>query len=145
MKDYIALLIPLSGIVMGCGIPMLVIFLDYRKRKEMFTLHHQERMAAIEKGIELPPLSEEFFKDGGKHEKNRTPHADLGWGLFWLLAGMGLFAALYFNDKTKTAWYALIPVAIGLHYLIYYYVVGKKEALAIEAGRRTNADKLTNR
>ncbi len=47
MKDYIALLIPLSGIVMGCGIPMLVIFLDYRKRKEMFTLHHQERMAAI--------------------------------------------------------------------------------------------------
>lgn len=135
MKELLPLLIPLAGI----SIPIIAIYLDFRKRREMFALHHQERMAAIEKGIELPPLSEEFFRDGSKNDKHRTPHADLGWGLFWLLGGSALWIALYFSGYERTAWYALIPIAIGLHYLIYYYAVGKKEALAMEAERKARA------
>ena len=138
-KNALALLIPIISIAMGCGIPLLAIYLDYRKRRDMFALYHQERMAAIEKGIELPPLPEEFFKENCKQGRQRAPHSGFGRGLFWLLGGLALLAALYFNDKGTAAWYALIPVAIGLHYLIYYYVVGKKEALAIEADRKARA------
>jgi hypothetical protein len=136
MKDFLPFLIPITGIVMGCGIPLLAIYTDYRKRREMFTLYHQERMAAIEKGIELPPLPEAFFNDG-KDGKNRSPHRDLGWGLFWLLGGLGLLVALYFNVTPSKALYALIPIGIGLHYLIYYFVVGKQEAVARATERRT--------
>jgi hypothetical protein len=135
IKDLMPLLIPIIAIVMGCGIPLLAIFVDYRKRKEMFTLYHQERMAAIEKGVELPPLPEAFFEQDGK-AKSRSPHSDFGWGLFWLLGGGALLVALYFNDKGAASLYALIPVAVGLHYLIYYYVVGRKEASARDAERK---------
>jgi len=122
----IQLLIPILGIVMGCGIPMLAIYVNYRKRKEMFRLYHEERMAAIERGLELPPLPQEFFRES-KDGQASSPHSDLGWGLFWLLGGFALLVALYFNTKPATSLYALIPVAVGLHYLIYYFAVGKKE------------------
>jgi len=130
LLPLLSLLIPLAGI----SIPLLAIFLDYRKRREIFALHHRERMAAIERGIELPPLPEGLLGDD-KKSKRRSPHSDLGWGLFWLLGGSALLAALYFNDKGAKSLYALIPVAIGLHYLIYYFVIGKKEALRIEVER----------
>ena len=51
---------------------------------------------------------------------------------------MALALALYFNQSPRTSLYALIAVAIGLHYLIYY-VVGKREATVVEAERKANA------
>lgn len=143
-KEFMTLLIPIIAIIMGCGIPLLAIFVDYRKRKEMFELHHRERMAAIEKGIELPPLPEEFFKPDGK-SKPSSPHSDFGWGLFWLLGGLALLVALYFNGKGAQSLYALLPVAVGIHYLIYYFVVGKKEALRIEAERQVELESKSGR
>ena len=132
---FLPFLIPIIAIVLGCSIPLLAIYVQYRKRKEMFALYHQERMAAIEKGIELPPLPEHFFQDGQGGARKRSPHHDFGVGLFWLLLGLALMIALYFNDKGAVALYALIPVAIGLAYLIFYAVVGKKEAAKVEAER----------
>lgn len=108
-------------------------YLDYRKRKDMLTLLHQERMAALDKGIELPPLPEAFFSE--KAVTPRSTHADFGKGLFWLLGGAALLAALYFNEGPKASLFALIPIAIGLAKLIHYFVVGKKEAERIEAER----------
>jgi hypothetical protein len=137
MEDNLKLLIPIIAIVLGCSIPLAWIFVEYRKRKEMFALYHQERMAAIEKGLELPPLPEEFFKEkGDKDSEPKSAHSDFGWGLFWVLGGVALLVVLYFNGKGAGALYALIPVAIGVHYLIYYYVVSKKEAAALEAERK---------
>jgi hypothetical protein len=133
----IKLLIPILAIVMGCGIPLLAIFMDYRKRKTLFELHHQERMAAIEKGVELPPLPESYFKNEDEKGKPRSPHSDFGWGLFWLLGGLALWLALYFNESPRTSLYGLIPVAIGLHYLIYYFAIGRKQALTLEAEPKT--------
>src|SRR5882672_7225487 len=57
------LFIPVIAIIMGCGIPLLWIYTDYRKRKDIFEMHHRERMAAIEKGIPVPPLPEGLFDD----------------------------------------------------------------------------------
>ena len=51
-----ALLIPILAVVLGLATAMLTINLSYRKKKEMFTLYHQERMAAIDKGIEIPSI-----------------------------------------------------------------------------------------
>jgi len=138
----IAVTIPIVAIVMGIGIGMLAIFLNYRKRKEMFALYHQERMAAIEKGIELPPLSEAFFEED---RKPRSPHRGMAVGLVWLFVGLALLVALYFNGEGTTALYALIPVAVGLAYLIYYFAVGKKEAEALEAERKVKAEEINRR
>lgn len=137
----IAVTIPIVAIVMGIGIGMLTVFLNYRKRKEMFALYHQERMAAIEKGIELPPLPEAFF---GEDRKPRSPHRGMAVGLVWLFVGLALLVALFFNDEGMVALYALIPVAVGLAYLIYYFAVGKKEAEGLEAERKAKAAE-TNR
>ena len=130
--EIIGVFIPVIAIVMGIGIGMLSIVVNYRKRKEMFALYHQERMAAIEKGIELPPLPAEFFAEDGK---SPSPHGRLLTGLVWLFIGLALMLALYFTDS-RGAVFGLIPTAIGLAYLIYYFAVGKKEAETMEAERR---------
>ncbi len=128
-------LIPIFGMMFVLG----MMFLDYRKRKDMFMLHHQERMAALEKGIELPPMPEGFLDGDSEGSKSRSPHRDFGWGVFWLLVGLAAAVALYFNFNGKIALFALIPIAIGLHFLIYYYAISKKEAQVRESERAAKA------
>jgi hypothetical protein len=127
-------LVPIFGTIMVFGWLIVTVIVNYRMRRDMFALYHQERLAAIEKGVELPPIPEDFFKEDGA--KPRSLHSDFGWALFWLLGGLAVLVALYFNFSGKVALFALIPIAIGLHYLIYYSVIGKKEAAALEAERR---------
>ena len=55
IEPVVALFIPIIAIIFGVGIGMLALYLGYRKRKELFVLYHQERMAALEKGVDLPP------------------------------------------------------------------------------------------
>lgn len=133
--EILGIMIPIIAIIMGIGIGMLAIVVNYRKRKEMFALYHQERMAAIEKGIELPPLPEAFFAEDGKPPWPQSPHGKLLTGLVWLFTGLSLMVALYFTHS-HGALFGLIPTAIGLAYLIYYFAVGKKEAETIEAERK---------
>ncbi|HEV2436814.1 MAG TPA: DUF6249 domain-containing protein [Verrucomicrobiae bacterium] len=142
--DVLIFMVPIVAIVMGIGIGMLAIFLNYLKRKEMFALYHQERMAAIDKGIDLPPLPEDFF-----HEEVRTPrrssHGTLLGGLIMLFIGLTLYVALHFTvPRTDTggdgALYALIPTGVGVACLIYYFTVGRKIAQAVEEERRTRME-----
>ena len=139
----VAMLVPIIAIVMVFGTGMLAIFLNYRRRRDMFALYHQERMAAIEKGIELPPLPEDFFHEDGKSGKasRRTGHGTLLFGLIWLLVGLALYAALHYtiphNDYGgDVALYALIPAGLGAALLIYYCTVGRKAAQVLEAERK---------
>ena len=119
---------------------MLGIFLNYKKRKDMFALYHQERMAAIDKGIELPPLPEDFFRADGDPSR-RSPHRALLVGLVLVFIGLTLYLALHFT-QTRTdaggdvALYALIPAGCGAAYLIYYFTVGRKLAVAMEEERK---------
>ena len=124
------MLIPILAIVMGLSIPLVAIITDYAKRRKFYELHHRERLAAIEKGIELPPLPPEF---GGCSP--RAPRYFLK-GLVWFLIGLALTVALGVNDDWETALFGLIPTAIGLAYLIYYFIEGKKLE---EAARRAEA------
>lgn len=134
--------IPIVAIVMGIGIGMLAIFLNYRKRKEMFALYHQERMAAIEKGIELPPLPEAFFRDDGNPP---SPHGTFLGGLVLVFVGVASWIALYFVVQPRIALFALIPLGIGLALLIYYFTVGKKQAELLEAERKAKAAEASRR
>jgi hypothetical protein len=122
--EIIAVMIPIVAIVMGVGIGMLGLFLDYRKKHAMFAMHHQERMAAIDKGMEVPPLPPEFFQDN----RRRFSQADyLRRGLTLLLVGIVITAALYDVARHNYLW-GLIPVAMGVANLLFYFMVGRHAA-----------------
>jgi len=121
-----AFLIPIVAIVFSLSIPIIAIISEAAKHRRIYELFHKERLAAIEKGIELPPLPLELFDKESSHTGKRPRY--LLNGLIWLLVGLGLLAALYFDsDRREWALYALIPTGIGLAYLLYYAIAGRKE------------------
>jgi hypothetical protein len=135
-SEIVLVFIPIVAIVMGLGTGMLNICLNHRRRKDMFALYHQERMAAIEKGIELPPLPEDFFHENGIRSRG-SPHRSLLSGLILLFIGVTLYLALHFtgvrtDDGGDAGLFALIPAGIGVACLIFYFAVGRKMALAME-------------
>ncbi|MGC9943692.1 MAG: DUF6249 domain-containing protein [Verrucomicrobiota bacterium] len=141
LPDILIAFVPISAILMIFGTGMLSIYFNFRKRRDMFALYHQERMAAIDKGVELPPLPEDFFHEDGGKSRRRTQHGTLLSGLILVFLGLTLYIALHFtvsrmDDGGDVALYALVPVGIGLACLIYYFAVGRKIALAIEAERK---------
>lgn len=133
-EEIMALSIPILAIVLGVSLAMLGMFFRYRRRREMFALYHQERMAALDKGLELPPLPDGFFS--GRSARWQTPHRSLRMGLIWLSVGITLGVALVFNRKPSAALFALIPAGVGFALLVYYALVGKREALEFERRER---------
>lgn len=125
--------IPIVATVMGLGLAMISVFLNYRRRRELFTLHHQERMAAIDKGIDVPPLPEGLLVEDPRPV---APRRNLLKGLIWSLGGSCLTAALYVNDGLDSALFGLITVAIGAAYLIYFFAVGRQEAELADQERK---------
>jgi hypothetical protein len=122
--DQIAVFIPIVAIVMGIGIGMLSIFFDYRKKQDMFAMHHKERMAAIDKGMDVPPLPPEFFRDG--RACRPRVHGDfLRRGLVLLFVGAAVSVALYNTNRNAYLW-GLVPAAVGVAQLLYYYLARPK-------------------
>ncbi len=116
-SELLALMIPILGVVMGIGLAMLGLWFDYRRKKEMFELHHKERMVAIEKGMEVPPLPVDFFYPSRK----RRPEDLLRRGLILFLVGAAIMVALS-QEANRHYWWGLIPVALGSAYFISYFV-----------------------
>lgn len=135
-------LIPLFAIVFAIGLPLSIpiVFavLNYRKRKHLMELHHAERMAAIERGMDIPPLPLDLI-DG----RSRRRRSSLLPGLVWLFVGLALLIAMQ-TVSEEQAVLGLIPAGIGLAYLVYYFVEGRKlEARQREderAAARTHPD-----
>ncbi len=119
VDDVLALMIPIITIVMGMGIGMLRVWVDYRKKREIFQLHHAERMAAIDKGGEVPPLPPEFFRDYRRGPG--TPSDYLRYGLVWLLIGVAVFVAIWMRSQ-QDAWWGLVPAAFGAANLLFYFI-----------------------
>lgn|SRR5512138_175276 len=118
-------LIPLFGIVFAVGLPLSIpiVFavLNYRKRRRLMELHHAERMAAIERGMDVPPLPLELI-DGQSGRRRRT---SLLPGLVWLFVGLAVLISLG-KVGEEEAIFGLIPTGVGLAYLIYYFFEGRK-------------------
>ena len=60
-EDAIAVFIPLTAIFMSLLIPIVFAIVDYRRRRDIVEANHKERMAAIERGMEVPQLPESFY------------------------------------------------------------------------------------
>jgi hypothetical protein len=145
--EILVFFIPIVAIVMVFGTIMLGIYFGYRRRKEMFGLYHQERMAAIEKGIELAPLPENFYHEESRPAR-RSSHGTLLGGLILVFLGLTLYLALHFtvtrtDEGGDAALFALIPTGIGVACLIYYYAVGRKQAKAMEEERKARLAEAT--
>jgi Domain of unknown function (DUF6249) len=125
ISDALGVTVPLVAVVMALSIPILGNCLDFAKRKRLMELYHQQRMAAIDKGADMPPMPMDLLTASG-----RGRSSPLFKGLFWLLVGLALLVALYANDLGAKALYGLIPVGIGLAHLICYAVEGNQQARA---------------
>ncbi|MDD5333904.1 MAG: DUF6249 domain-containing protein [Rhodoferax sp.] len=121
LKHIMPLMIPIIAIVMGIGIGMLALWLDHEKKTRMFELHHKERLLAIERGMEVPPLPPEFFTNGRGRECGAKVNS-LHRGLALLLLGLALGVALFVNEGPEAATWALLPIALGVAQLIFYRV-----------------------
>lgn len=120
-------IIPIFGIIFGVGMPLSIpivwIVLNYRKRRRLMELHHTERMAAIERGMDIPPLPMELI-DGGSPRRRRT---SLLPGLVWFFIGLALVVGMMLmNEDDIPLIGGLIPLGIGAAYLIYYFAEGRR-------------------
>ena len=117
-------LVPLVAIMFGVGVPFSIpivwIALNYRKRRRLMELHHAERMAAIERGMEVPPLPLELI-DGrsGRRRSSLLP------GLVWVFIGLAMVAGSLLIGDDLPVVFGLVPLGIGVAYLIYYAVEGR--------------------
>ena len=140
-EDLVAVFIPIVAIVMSLSIPIMYSILDYKRRRDIVEAHHRERLAAIERGVDIPPLPESFYLP---FKGNRRPRYLLS-GLIWLFIGIGIFVALGAIAGHDVQYLGTIPAGVGLAYLIYYFVEGRKEAAledaASEAGPSARAMK----
>lgn len=108
-----------------------IAFVGFRQwlQHQRRTMIHQERLAAIEKGVELPPLEQEVKKSDWNVERIL-----LLAGLIWISLGVGAFVTLVallahspeLRIPNGIQFVSVAPVAIGLSHLIVYAVGGKK-------------------
>jgi len=128
-EDILALFIPIIAIFMSLMIPIVFAVVDYKRRRDLVEANHKERLAAIERGMELPPMPDAFFQS----MKPARRSSYLLPGLIWLFVGIGLFVALDAVAGNAVRSFGLIPIGVGLAFLVYYFVEGRKQHIAASA------------
>ena len=141
-RHVLPFFIPLVAIIMGIGVGMLALWLDHQKKMHIFELHHKERLMAIERGMEVPPLPVEFFLERGKSETSLD--SNLRWGLILFLLGLAIATALILNGDSSSASWGLIPIAIGLAQLIFYSI-GRRQAPGVDASEGGSSAKKASK
>ena len=125
----IGVFIPIVAIVMGIGIGMLSIWSEHKRKAQLLEQNHRERMHAIEKGIELPPLPPNLV---GMSSGPSTESAakSLRSGIMLVLIGVILFFAIGVAGGNEGALFGLIPAAVGFANLVYAAIQWNKEKAA---------------
>jgi len=131
----IAVFIPIVAIVMGIGALMVFIWSDHRRKAQLLEQNHRERMIAIEKGLELPPLPTNLVS-GGNGPATASAAKSLRSGIMMALIGGILYVALNESGGREAALFGLIPAAVGIANLVYAAIQWKKEKMDEEAKRR---------
>lgn len=121
-EDAIAVFIPITAIFMSLLIPIVFAIVDYKRRKDIVEANHKERLAAIERGMEIPSLPESFYLS----MKPARRSSYLLPGLIWLFVGIGLYVALGAVAGDEVKFFGMIPGGVGLAFLVYYFVEGRK-------------------
>jgi hypothetical protein len=106
--------LPIVFLIIACAVTFGALHFRHRAR----AFRHAERMAAIEKGIELPPEPV---------QSTLGTKAHLLGGLIWLFVGMGIsifFLSLRVSEQDNhlfaVATLGLIPMGVGIACLIVY-------------------------
>jgi hypothetical protein len=113
-------MVPVVAILAGIGIGGFAMMLDFKRKERLLELHHKERMAAIERGMDVPPLPSEFFDDrrGGRGLRGSS----LSSGLTLLFLGVAASVALYYNYGAGKAMFGLVIAALGVARLLFHYL-----------------------
>jgi hypothetical protein len=123
-------LVPLVSVILGIGMIIVSIVTKHWREMQELDNRHRERMAAIDKGLDLPPdpvVVEQQVAAARKVSGRGSGSRYLLRGLVWL--GVGLAIALsdsFLGDGFRG--YGWIAAAVGVAYLIYYALEGRREA-----------------
>ena len=126
-------IVPVAACLMVLGIVIASVWAANRSRE----MKSQERLAAIARGITLPPSADELAIMHGKPSVDRTRrHANVRlWGIVLLGAATGMiffFVALASIVRTREvlsgAAVALIPLGIGIGLLIDAHIQSREMA-----------------
>lgn len=124
----LGLFIPLSAIVLGVLVAIVYITAAHRQSMQRAELRHRERLAAIEKGLEVPPDA-----DAVRAPPMRRPRFLLR-GLVLTFVGIALTVALRNAGGEEGSLFGLVLSAAGLAYLIFYFVEGRHEQKLLAGG-----------
>jgi Domain of unknown function (DUF6249) len=117
-----------DGIIVAAIAAAIVAYLYFRhtERQRRLEIVHQERLAAMEKGIPLPELP----FDPPRVPKPPDPWAPLIHGIVWLALGAGGMLALRLIGPLPGApmlWPLPLPLALlGVGLILYYAVVSRR-------------------
>lgn len=121
--ELLALTIPILAIALASAILFAHFLFAHIRRRRLLEIVHEQRMAALSKGMELPPLPEGLLESVGKMA---NPGRSLFRGLVWSFVGIALYLALGEVAGPGVNLFALIPIGIGVAHLVYYWIEGRK-------------------
>jgi hypothetical protein len=109
-------------VVALAAVAIAYMLFKHRERQRRLEIVHQERLAAMDKGIPLP----EFPIDAPRRLPD--PRAPLIHGIVWLMFGLGAIVALRFVGLPQgpTLWPVPLPIAFLGAGLILYYVLASR-------------------
>jgi hypothetical protein len=131
----IGVFIPIVAIIFGVGAGIVAIWSEHKRKAQLLEQNHRERMQAIEKGIELPPLPANLVS-GGNGPATASAAKSLRSGIMLVGVGVILCVALNESGGREAALFGLIPAAVGFANLVYAAIQWKKEKADEEAKRR---------
>jgi hypothetical protein len=100
------------------------LYMKHQTRQKRIEIIHQERMAAMEKGIPLPELPLESPRE--RRPPDPTVLPILGTVLFSLSVGTMIVLALVLDAPSHGFWVAPLPFAfLGVGLIAYHYLLAK--------------------
>ncbi len=100
------------------------LYLKHQSRQKRIEIIHQERMAAMEKGIPLPEFPLEPAREPRPPDPTVVPI--LGTILLCLSVGTMIVLALILGSSSHGFWVAPLPFAfLGVGLLAYHYLLAK--------------------
>ena len=133
--NYVVLMesiVKVIAIICGIGLPILIVWLDNRKKINETNQRTQIVLAALEKNPNLDV--EELIKKMAPTQKKKLLKekllAKLLWGLLATLLGIGfigchIYVSLFTNSTSPCGFAGIVLLAVGLAFLVNFYV-GKK-------------------
>jgi hypothetical protein len=121
--QIVGVFIPIVAIVLGVSVAIVSIVTAHRQRMQRADFRHRERLAAIDKGLELPPDPPDFDTNGAL----RRPRFLLR-GLVLVFVGITLTLALLQLPEAVPYLFGMIPTAVGVGYVLYYVIEGRRES-----------------